>query len=664
MATPSIKEGTRLWEPSNELMQAANITRFMKWLQNKRGLDFADYRQLWEWSVSDIEDFWSSIWEFFEIKASKPYTKVLSARKMPGARWFLDSELNFAEHVFRNISADRPALIFQSEIQPMMAVSWDELYSKVASVAASLRSMGVKQGDRIAAFLPNIPEAIITFLACASIGAVWSSCSPDFGKRSVIDRLNQIEPKVLFAADGYQYGGNPFDRRSLVSELQNSLVTLKNTVLIPYLQKDTGPQKLKDTMMWQDLLAEKAELVFEQVPFNHPMWVLYSSGTTGLPKALVHSQGGILIEFLKFLGLHVNIKPEDRFFWYSTTGWVMWNVLLGGLLTGATSLLYDGSPAYPNMDVLWEFAEKSGMTIFGTSAAYITACMNAGMEPGKDHDLSSLKAMGSTGSPLSPEGFAWVYERVKSDIWLASASGGTDPCTAFVGGCPVLPVCAGELQCRCLGVKAEAFDEGGAALVNQVGELVISEPMPSMPLFLWNDPENRRYRESYFEMYPGAWRHGDWIKISQKGSALITGRSDSTLNRMGVRFGSSEIYGVVEDLPQVNESLIVGLEPQTGGYYMPLFVVLKEGIALDETLKTKINQKIRSTLSPRHVPDDIFAISEVPKTLNAKKLEVPVKKILMGEPVEKAVNVDSMSNSHSINFFVELAQKLNPPKSN
>lgn len=663
MAIPSVKEGTRLWEPSNELMQAANITRFMKWLQNKRGLDFATYSQLWEWSVSDIEDFWSAIWEFFEIKASKPYTKVLSARKMPGARWFLDSELNFAEHVFRNISADRPALIFQSEIQPMMAVSWDELYSKVSSVAASLRSMGVKQGDRVAAFLPNIPEAIIAFLACASIGAVWSSCSPDFGKRSVIDRLKQIEPKVLFATDGYQYGGNPFDRRSLVAELQNSLGTLKNSVLIPYLQKDTGPQKLKDTMMWQDLLAEKAELVFEQVPFNHPIWVLYSSGTTGLPKAMVHSQGGILLEFLKFLGLHVNIKPEDRFFWFSTTGWVMWNILMGGLLTGATSLLYDGSPAYPNMDVLWEFAEKSGMTIFGTSAAFIMACMNAGMEPGKDHDLSNLKAMGSTGSPLSPEGFAWVYERVKSDIWLASVSGGTDPCTAFVGGCPVLPVCAGELQCRCLGVKAEAFDEDGASLVNQVGELVISEPMPSMPLFLWNDPKNRRYLESYFEMYPGAWRHGDWIKITQKGSALITGRSDSTLNRMGVRFGSSEIYGVVEDLPQVNDSLIVGLEPQTGGYYMPLFVVLEEGIALDETLKTEINQKIRSTLSPRHVPDDIFAIPEVPKTLNAKKLEVPVKKILMGEPVEKAVNVDSMSNSQSINFFVELAQKLNLTKS-
>jgi len=663
MVTPSVKEGTLLWEPPDELMQTANITRFMQWLQKKRGLDFTNYHQLWEWSVSDIEDFWSSIWEFFEIKASKPYAKVLSERKMPGARWFLDAELNFAQHVFRHISAERPALIFQSEIQPMTAVSWDELYSNVSSVAASLRSMGVKQGDRIAAFLPNIPEAIIAFLACASIGAVWSSCSPDFGKRSVVDRLNQIEPKVLFATNGYQYGGTPFDRRSMVAELQNSLATLKNTVLIPYLQKNTGPQNLKNTVLWQDLLVEKAELVFEQVPFNHPMWVLYSSGTTGLPKAMVHSQGGILLEFLKFLGLHVNMKAEDRFFWFSTTGWVMWNVLLGGLLTGATALLYDGSPAYPNMDVLWEFAEKSGMTIFGTSAAYITACMNAGMQPGRDHDLSRLKAMGSTGSPLSPEGFAWVYERVKKDIWLASVSGGTDPCTAFVGGCPVLPVRAGELQCRCLGVKAEAFDESGASLVNRVGELVISEPMPSMPLFLWNDPENRRYLESYFEMYPGIWRHGDWIKITPNGSALITGRSDSTLNRMGIRIGSGEIYGIVEDLPQVNDSLIVGLERRTGGYYMPLFVVLKEGETLNETLKTKIKQKIRSTLSPRHVPDDIFAIPEVPKTLNAKKLEVPVKKILMGEPVEKAVNVDSMSNSHSINFFVELAQKLNPPES-
>jgi acetoacetyl-CoA synthetase len=625
MGQNSIKDGALLWEPSEEFIQATNIRRYMQWLKNERGLDFSDYSQLWEWSVSDIEEFWTSIWEFFKVQSSKPHTSVLSERKMPGARWFLDAELNYAEHVFRNMSTSQPALIFQSEFQPMIEIAWDDLYRKVAAVAASLRRMGVKKGDRVAALMPNIPEAIIAFLACASIGAVWSSCSPDFGMRSIIDRFRQIEPQALFATDGYQYGGKPFDRRSVVSDLQQTLTTLKHTVLVPYLQKDAEPIGLKDVLMWQELLAEDAELVYEQVPFNHPLWVLYSSGTTGLPKALVHSQGGILLEFLKFLGLHVNMKPEDRFFWFSTTGWVMWNILQGGLLLGATSLLYDGSPGYPDMDVLWEFAAKSGMKIFGTSAAYITACMNAGMRPGKIHDLSRLKAMGSTGSPLPLEGFRWVYEHVNSDIWLVSTSGGTDPSTGFVGGCPLLPVHAGEIQCRCLGVKAEAFDEGGNALVDQVGELVISEPMPSMPLHLVNDPQNQRYMQSYFEMYPGVWRHGDWIKITRKGSAVIAGRSDSTLNRLGVRFGSSEIYSAVEDLAQVDDSLIVGFEPAEGEYYMPLFVVLKEGLNLDDELKTKINQN--------------------------------VKKILMGEPAEKVVNLDSMSNPESIEFFVEFARK-------
>lgn len=657
MRQNSVKDGALLWEPSDEFIQTTNMWRYMQWLKNERGLDFSEYIQLWEWSVSDIEAFWTSIYEFFEIQSSKPFTRVLSARNMPGARWFTGAKLNYAQHVFRNRSASRPALKFQSEFQPMMEITWDELYRKVAAVAASLRRMGIQKGDRIAALMPNIPEAIIAFLACAGIGAVWSSCSPDFGTRSIIDRFRQIEPQVLFATDGYQYGGKSFDRRTVVSDLQQALPTLKHTVLVPYLQKDAEPEGLKDTSMWQELLAENAELIYEQVPFNHPLWVLYSSGTTGLPKALVHSQGGILLEFFKFLGLHLNMKPEDRFFWFSTTGWVMWNILQGGLLSGATSLLYDGSPGYPDMDVLWKFAAKSGMTIFGTSAAYITACMNTGMQPGKTHDLSRLKAMGSTGSPLPLEGFRWVYQQVKEDIWLVSTSGGTDPSTGFVGGCPLLPVRAGEIQCRCLGVKAEAFDESGNSLVDQVGELVITEPMPSMPLRLVNDPENRRYMESYFEMYPGVWRHGDWIKITHKGSAVIAGRSDSTLNRFGVRFGSSEIYSAVEDLAQVDDSLIVGFEPAEGEYYMPLFVVLKEGLTLDDDLKTIINHKIRSALSPRHVPDDIFAIPAVPRTLNAKKLEVPVKKILMGEPAEKVVNLDSMSNPGSITFFVDFAHK-------
>jgi acetoacetyl-CoA synthetase len=578
---------------------------------------------------------------------------------MPGAVWFQGAELNYAEHVFRNMSADRPALRFQSEIRPLDEVSWDELYQKVSAVAAALRNMGVKRGDRVVAYLPNIPQTVIAFLACASIGATWSSCSPDFGTRSVNDRFKQIEPKVLFAVDGYQYGGKAFDCRPAVTELRKSLPTLQKTVLVPYLRPDAGSEDSGRVLLWNDLLKESGELIFEQVPFDHPLWVVYSSGTTGLPKALVHGHGGILIEFMKFLGLHMDIRPGDTFFWFSTTGWVMWNIVQGGLLMGATSVLYDGSPGYPDMEVLWELAEKAGINTLGTSAAYITTCMNQGLEPGKNHDLSKLKAVGSTGSPLPPEGFKWVYDRVKKDILMGSVSGGTDPCTAFLGCCALLPVKAGELQCRCLGVKAQAFDEDGNNLIGEVGELVITEPMPSMPLYLWNDRENKRYMESYFDIYPGMWRHGDFVRINATGSGVIVGRSDSTINRMGVRMGSSEIYATVEDLPEVVDSLVIGLELSEGQYLMPLFVVLEKGGALNDALKTKINNKIRVTLSPRHIPDVIYAIPEVPRTLNAKKLEVPVKKILSGIPVEKAVNVDSMSNPQSIEYFVGLAGKIN-----
>jgi len=657
MNNQSIAAGKILWEPSRQFKESTNITRYKKWLEERKNLSFGDYHSLWEWSVSDIEGFWESIWKFYKIKASHPYDEVLSERKMPGAEWFSGSILNYTEHVFRNMSREHPALIFQSEIRPLMEVSWDQLYEKVAAIAASLKKMGLKKGDRIVSLMPNTPETIIAFLAGASIGAVWSSCSPDFGPRSIIDRFKQIQPRLLFAVDGYQYGGKSFVRIPIVQELQQSLPSLEWTVLVPNLHSDTDTKGLKNTWNWKDLFSEKTELVYEQVPFDHPIWVLYSSGTTGLPKALVHSQGGILLEFYKFLGLHANLQPGDRFFWFSTTGWVMWNLMQGGLLLGATSLLFDGSPGYPDLDVVWEFAEKSGMTFFGTSAAYLTTCMNAGMAPGSTHNLEKLKGIGSTGSPLPLEGFEWIYEKVKKDLWLVSTSGGTDPCTGFVGGCPLLPVRSGEIQCRCLGVKAEAFDEEGRALIDQVGELVITEPMPSMPLYLWNDLENSRYMESYFTLYPGIWRHGDWIKITSRGGVLIAGRSDSTLNRLGVRIGSAEIYGAVEDLPEVVESLIVGFEPPQGGYYMPLFIVLKEGLKLDDPLKASINQKIRNTLSPRHVPDDIFTIPEVPRTLNAKKLEVPVKKILTGEPVDKAVNIDSMSNPQSIDYFVKLAEK-------
>ena len=657
MAVP-IREGTLLCEPSEKMKQQANLTTYMQWLESEKGLHFDIPEKLWEWSVNRLEEFWASIWEYFHIKYSKPYQAVLTERKMPGAQWFSGAELNYAEHVFRNATSSRPALVFQSETKPLTEISWEELSQKVSTVAQALRAMGVQRGDRVVAYLPNIPETVIAFLASASLGAVWSSCSPDFGTRSVIDRFQQIEPKVLFAVDGYIYNGKAIDRRATISELQQSLPTLQKTVLVSYLFPELSAEGYNNAMLWQDMQQTNTALSFEQVPFDHPLWVLYSSGTTGLPKAIVQGQGGILLEHIKNLYLGLDLKEDDRFFWYTTTGWMMWNLLLGGLLIGTTVLLYDGSPSYPDMNSLWQYAEKSGMTFFGTSAGYILGCMKAGIEPGTTFNLSKLRGLGSTGSPLPPEGFQWVYDQIKKDIWLASVSGGTDVCSAFLGGSILLPVHAGELQCRSLGAKVESFDENGRPLIDEMGELVITEPLPSMPLFFWNDPQEKRYRESYFDVYPGIWRHGDWVKITSRGSAVIYGRSDSTINRKGIRMGSSEIYRVVEDIPEVLDSLVVGIERPGGNYYMPLFVVLKPGVELDAALRTKIRDKIRSTLSPHHVPDDIIAIAEIPRTLNGKKLEVPIKKLFMGVPLEKAISVDSMSNPQAMQYFVEFVHNL------
>jgi len=658
MGAQSVREGTILWEPTDDSKNRAAITQYLRWLESEQGLSFKDYDSLWQWSVTDIEAFWQSLWHFFDIQASKPYSGTLPERKMPGADWFPGAELNYAEHVFRHMSS-RPALLFQSETTPLTEISWQTLYGQVTSLATALRDLGLKRGDRVVAYMPNIPQTLVAFLACASIGAVWSSCSPDFGTRSVIDRFNQIGPRVLLAVDGYSYGDNSFDLLPALGDLQRSLPTLEKTVLVPYLNSDAKPDGLDRVFMWDEISShENRDFAFDQVPFSHPLWVVYSSGTTGLPKGLVHGHGGILLEFMKFSSLHMNIGPGDRFFWFSTTGWVMWNILQGSLLQGATPVLYDGSPGYPDLDVLWDLVARAKINFFGTSAAFLTGCMQAGLAPGEKFDLQSLNAIGSTGSPLPVEGFKWVYERVKRDVLLGSTSGGTDPCTGFLGACPLLPVRAGELQCRCLGVNARAFDENGTELVDEVGELVITEPMPSMPLYLWNDSGSARYMASYFDMYPGVWRHGDWVRFTDRGSGVILGRSDSTINRLGVRMGSSEIYSVVEDLAEVDDSLVIGLEIPNGGYLMPLFVVLADGAELNEDLEKKINTRIRSRLSPRHIPDVIYAISAVPRTLNAKKLEVPVKKILAGVPLEEAVNLDSMANPESIGFFVELAKKL------
>ena len=655
-------EGTPLWEPSEEFKEKARVSDYMGWLKAEKDLSFTDYNELWDWSVTDLEGFWASIWEYCDIEASKPYERVLGERGMPGAEWFPGAELNYAEHVLRH-AADRrevPAILHQSEARPLGEVSWGELQERTAAFAAGLRELGVGRGDRVAAYLPNVPEAVISLLACASIGAVWSSCSPDFGASSVVDRMEQIEPKVLIAVDGYRYGGKDYDRIEVVARLQQEIPTLQKTVVLPYLSEvpDTGP--LQDVIMWDELLSghEGAELTFEQVPFDHPLWVLYSSGTTGLPKAIVHSQGGILIEHFKKAVLHIDLGPEDRFFWFTTTGWMMWNMVVGGLLSGATALLYDGNPGYPDMNVLWEFAEKTGMTCFGTSASYITACMKAGIEPGRDFDLSALESIGSTGSPLPPEGFEWAYEHVKEDLWLFSTSGGTDLCSAFVGGVPLLPVRAGELQARSLGAKVEAFDEEGNPKIDEVGELVITEPMPSMPIYFWNDPEGERYRESYFDVYPGVWRHGDWIKVKENGACVIYGRSDSTINRGGVRMGTSEIYSAVDKVEEVTDSIVVDVPRGGGSSFMTLYVVLREGVALDDDLKSRIKSSIRENASPRHVPNEIFAVPDIPKTLNGKKLEVPVKKILSGTPPEKAASKESLSNPESLDWFVELAEKL------
>jgi acetoacetyl-CoA synthetase len=630
---------TKLWEPPQDLVENALMTRYMRWLD--RG--FETYDELWRFSVDDLEAFWASIWEFFEVDSS--YDEVLAKREMPGAVWFKGAEVNYAERAFQNKEDDALAIVHAGELRDQGEVTWGELRSQAAGIAAGLRALGVERGDRVAAYMPNIPEAIAAFLATASIGAVWSSCSPDFGARSVVDRFQQIEPKVLLAVDGYKYNGKEYDRSSTVegihSEVGGELVRLG------YL----------DGSGWQDGFLGDCELEFERVPFDHPLWVLYSSGTTGLPKAIVQGQGGILIEHLKKLHLHVDLQKGDRLFWYTTTGWMMWNFLVSGLLTEAAVVLYDGSPGHPDMGVLWDLAESAQITTFGTSASYIASCMKAGVEPGDGRDLSALKAVGSTGSPLSPEGFRWVYEHVGKDTWLFSTSGGTDLCTAFVGGCPLVPVYEGELQARALGAAVESWSEDGEPLIGEVGELVVTEPMPSMPLYFWNDEGGERYRESYFEMFPGVWRHGDWIEITERGTAIISGRSDSTINRGGIRMGTSEIYRAVLALDDVTDALVVDIPKEGEENFMPLFVVLRDGADLDEDLAKAIKTRIREDCSPRHVPNDIIAVKEVPRTLSGKVLELPVKKILQGGDPEKAASRDSLSNPEALDFFVDYASR-------
>ncbi len=643
--------GKLLWEPDPSTVRRSNMNSYAKWLE-KRGNRFEDYKEMWQWSVEDIEGFWASIWKYFDV-AGVDYVP-LRERVMPGAKWFDGSELNYAEQVFRR-KRDGLALVGRGEKGPERRVTWGELERKSAALAAKLREMGVEAGDRVAGFLPNTTEAVVALLACASVGAVWSCCSPDFGAPAVVDRFSQIRPKVLFAVDGYSYAGKWYDRAEVTESIVKSLPSLEHVVSVPSGSEGRGVGGAVD---WGDATAGRSRPDYAQVPFDHPLWILYSSGTTGLPKPIVHGHGGILLEHLKALSLHNDIKPDDRFFWFTTTGWMMWNYLVGGLLAGATIVLYNGSPGYPDMDALWDLVDKTGITFMGVSAAFISACMKAGVEPVSNHGLKQLRGIGSTGSPLSPAGFEWAYSKVKQDVWLASICGGTDVCTAFIGGSPTLPVYSGEIQCRCLGAKVEAFDEAGAPVVGQVGELVLTEPMPSMPLFLWGDEDGSRYRQSYFEVFPGVWRHGDWVEITKRGTCIIFGRSDATIKRQGVRIGTAEIYRAVETLPEVADSLAVDVELRAERQSLILFVVPAAGRKVDAGTVGRIREKIRQDLSPRYVPDEVVEVPAIPHTLNGKKLEVPVKKVFLGVEPGKAANRDSLANPEALEHFAALAKKL------
>lgn len=662
-----------IWRPSAGRIERAGITRYKRWLSEKRGLNFPDYESLWSWSIDRIEDFWKSIWEFCEIRAHQPYRQVLEKRVMPGANWFDGATLNYAEHALaaagRADASERPAIIFESELRDRTEISWAQLGDQVGALTATLAGLGIGQGDRVVSYMPNIPESMVALLAASSRGAIWSSCSPDMGPASVLDRFRQIEPRVLFAVDGYRYGGKDFDRRETVRELVAQLLTIETVIIVPYLNSEAdldlqlNDERKVTVLKMSDALAKSAPLEFTPVPFQHPLWIVYSSGTTGMPKPIVHGHGGTVIENLKGLALHLDIDENDRFFWFSSTSWIMWNLLVSTLLSGCTVVLFDGNPAYPSIETLWKLAENERITFFGTSPAFIGLCRKNEFEPRKHFDLSSIRSLGSTGSPLTEDGYRWVYENVNPDLMLASITGGTDPGTAFVASNPTLPVYAGEMQCRGMGVATYAFNDDGQAVYDEVGELVCTQPIPSMPLFFWGDTGGKRYWESYFETWPGVWLHGDWLKMiprKEMVTGVVFGRSDSTINRYGLRMGTSEIYRVVEAFPEVEDSLVIDLEYLGRDSFMALFVVLRDDPSeLSEDLDKRIRDAIKTQVSARFVPDEIAVIPDVPRTISAKKLEVPIKKILLGQPVETSVNRDSMGNPGSIDWFVQYAEKRN-----
>jgi acetoacetyl-CoA synthetase len=641
-----------LWSPTPSRRARANVTRFLSWLRAERGLRFSDYASLWRWSVDELEDFWSAVWGFYGVRSATPVGRPLGARDMPGARWFDGSRLNYAEHVLERAPSDRSAVIHLSEGREPQEISAAELRGRVGALAATLARLGVREGDRVAAYLPNLPEAVMAMLATTSLGAVWAACAPDFGTRSVVDRFCQLEPKVLIAVDGYRFNGVDHDRRPAIRELREALPSVEATILVRLLDPGREPG---DMLSFEAAVEDLREPDFRHVPFDHPLWVLFSSGTTGLPKGIVHGHGGILLEHLKSLGLCMDLGPEDRYFFFSSTSWMAWNYLVGGLLHGSTIVLYNGAPAKPTPDALWQVAAATRSTVLGMGSAYVAGCEKSGVQLRGHVDLGHLRTVIPTGAPLAPGGWRWLHRELGERVRIDSICGGTDVCTAFFGGSELLPVHLGEVSCPWLGVDAHAFDAAGNPVLDTVGEFVVTSPMPSMPVGLWNDDDDRRLRAAYFEMFPGVWRQGDWIRLKADGAVTVLGRSDATLNRAGVRIGSAEIYGAVERLPEVVDSLVVGLELGDGGYYMPLFVVSESDD--HEALEAAVRRIVREQLSPRHVPDEVVAVPVIPRTLTGKKLEVPIKRILQGVPPQDAAALGSVDRPEALEWFARFAAR-------
>jgi acetoacetyl-CoA synthetase len=653
--------GELLWTPSPERVSQANVTALANWLARERGRHFADYGALWRWSVEDLEGFWQGLWDYFGIEASVAPKRVLGHRSMPGAEWFPGAHLNYAQHMLRREAQGGDALLYVSETRPLTALPWATLGASVRALATQLRALGVCPGDRVVAWMPNIPETMIAMLATTAVGAIWACCSPDFGERGTLDRLVQLSPKLLFAIDGYRYGGKSFDRRSELRRIAGSLPSLKHVVYLPYLDPADEAVPLPGALLWRKLLeappVSAADFRYEQVPFDHPLWTLFSSGTTGLPKPIVHGHGGILLENLKNATFHFDLHPNDRVFFFTTSGWMLWNFITSIPLTGALPVLYDGHPASPGPDLLWQMADEANVASFGASPTYVEQLARSGIVPRERFALKALRTINLAGSPATPESMAWFYRNVKQDLWVANGSGGTDCCTGFVGGVPTLPVRAGEIQAPQLGVSAKAFNARGESVIDEVGELVLTEPMPSMPLRFWNDTGNHRYLETYFQEFPGIWRHGDFFKINAAGNCWVLGRSDATLNRFGIRIGTAEVYRTLALLPQVQDALIVNLDLPDGAFFMPLFVRLAPGVTLDAALEAKIRETLRREYTPRHVPDKIYQVPGIPYTLTGKKMEVPVRRILMGVPPEKAATRSGVVDTAALDFFIEYARK-------